>query len=180
MVWVIIRRRGVSSESRRSSCSSCPSHGYYLIRFWRGSVGNFYFGKFALKISDVFFQGQTLFWPYLRNGWSDWCKTKRKCISWILAIRHNSIVMMYWYWAQYVTLTFRMGFYKYDEYCLYMCMFLSVLLKLLLNLYFDEYGLKSYLLFHLDQYKAHKCHKWPFFTINYTYFYDKYFQLQCQ
>ena len=48
-------------------------HGYYLIRFWRSSVGNFYFGKFSLKNSDVFFQGQTLFWPYLRNGWSDWC-----------------------------------------------------------------------------------------------------------
>ena len=30
------------------------------------------------------FQGQTLFWPYLRNGWSDWCETKRKCIGWIL------------------------------------------------------------------------------------------------
>ena len=33
---------------------------------------------------DVFFQGQTLFWPYLRNGWSDWCETKRKWIGWIL------------------------------------------------------------------------------------------------
>ena len=43
-----------------------------------------YFGKFSFKISDVFFQGQTLFWPYLRNGWSDWCETKRKCIGWIL------------------------------------------------------------------------------------------------
>ena len=31
-----------------------------------------------------FFQGQTLFWPYLRNGWSNWCETKRKCIGWIL------------------------------------------------------------------------------------------------
>ena len=54
------------------------------MRIWRSSVGNFYFGKFSLKISDVFFQGQTLFWPYLRNGWSDWCETKRKCIGWIL------------------------------------------------------------------------------------------------
>ena len=33
--------------------------------------------------SDVFFQGQTLFWPYLRNVWSDWCETKRKCIVWV-------------------------------------------------------------------------------------------------
>ena len=62
----------------------CPSHGYYLIRFWRSSVGNCYFGKFSLKILDVFFQGQTLFWPNLRYGWSDWCETKRKCIGWIL------------------------------------------------------------------------------------------------
>ena len=62
----------------------CPSHGDYLIRFWRNSVENCYFCKFSLKISDVFFQGQTLFWPYLRNGWSDWCETKRKCIGWIL------------------------------------------------------------------------------------------------
>ena len=30
------------------------------------------------------FQGQTLFWPYLRNGCPDWCETKRKCIGWIL------------------------------------------------------------------------------------------------
>ena len=58
-------------------------HGYYLVRFWRRSVGNLNFGKFSLKISDVFFQGQTLFLAYLTNGWSDWCETKRKCISWI-------------------------------------------------------------------------------------------------
>ena len=38
----------------------CPSHGYYLIRFWRSSVGNFYFGKFSIKNLDVFFQDQTI------------------------------------------------------------------------------------------------------------------------
>ena len=27
----------------------CPSHSYYLIRFWRSSVGNCYFGKFSSK-----------------------------------------------------------------------------------------------------------------------------------
>ena len=43
-----------------------------------------FFVKFSLKISDVFFQGQTLYWTYLRNGWSDWCETKRRCIGWIL------------------------------------------------------------------------------------------------
>ena len=30
------------------------------------------------------FHGQTLYWPYLRNSWSDWCETKRRCICWIL------------------------------------------------------------------------------------------------
>ena len=30
-------------------------------------------------------QGQTLYWTYLRNGWSDWCETKRRCIGWILS-----------------------------------------------------------------------------------------------
>ena len=43
-----------------------PSHGFYLIRFWRNSVENCYFGKFSLKTSDVFFQDHSLFWPYLR------------------------------------------------------------------------------------------------------------------
>ena len=31
--------------------------------------------NFLRKILDVFFQGQTLYWTYLRNGWSDWCET---------------------------------------------------------------------------------------------------------
>ena len=39
----------------------CTSHGHYLIRFGENSVENCYFGKFSLKFSDVFFQGQTLF-----------------------------------------------------------------------------------------------------------------------
>ena len=43
-----------------------------------------FFAKFSLKISDVFFLGQTLYWTYLRNGWSDWCETKRRCIGWML------------------------------------------------------------------------------------------------
>ena len=33
-------------------------------------------GEFLLKISDVIFQGQTFYWTYLRNGWSDWCETQ--------------------------------------------------------------------------------------------------------
>ena len=73
-----------SSDHYKTWQLYCSSHGYYLIRFWRSSVWNFYFGKFSLKILDVSFQGQTLFWPYLRNGWSDWCEIERKCIGWIL------------------------------------------------------------------------------------------------
>ena len=57
---------------------------YHLIRFWRNSVGNSFFAKFSSKISDVFFQGQALYWTYLRNGSSDWCETKRRSIGWIL------------------------------------------------------------------------------------------------
>ena len=30
------------------------------------------------KNLDVFFQGQTLCWPYLRNGCSDWCEMKKE------------------------------------------------------------------------------------------------------
>ena len=51
-----------------------------------------YFGKFFLKILNVFFHCQTLFWPYLRNCWSDWCETKGSALV--------------EYWVQYVTLTF--------------------------------------------------------------------------
>ena len=55
------------------------SHAYHLIRFWWNSVG-----KFFPKILDVFFQGQTYYWPYLRNGWSNRHEMKRKCMSWII------------------------------------------------------------------------------------------------
>ena len=44
-----------SSDHYKTWRLYCPSHGYYLIRFWRSSVGNCYFGKFSLKILDVFF-----------------------------------------------------------------------------------------------------------------------------
>ena len=47
-------------------------------------VKTLFFAKLSLKISDVSFQGQTLYWTYLRNGWSDWYETKRRCIGWIL------------------------------------------------------------------------------------------------
>ena len=72
----------ISSLQNLAIC--CSSHGYYLIRMWRSSVKNFNFDKFSLKISDVFFEGRTLFWPDLRDCWSDWCETKKKCIGSIL------------------------------------------------------------------------------------------------
>ena len=37
-----------------------PSHGNYLIRFWRSSVGNFYFGKFSLKKWICFSRSNTI------------------------------------------------------------------------------------------------------------------------
>ena len=36
------------------------------------------------QISDLYFQGQTLYWPHLRNGWFDWHEMKRKCVSCIM------------------------------------------------------------------------------------------------
>ena len=44
------------------------------------------------KISDVFLQGQKLFWPYLRNGCAIDVKRKGSALV--------------GYWVQYVTLTF--------------------------------------------------------------------------
>ena len=43
-------------QSLQNVAVYCPSHGYYLIRFWGSFVGNCYFGKSAYKISDAFFQ----------------------------------------------------------------------------------------------------------------------------
>ena len=59
----------VKWEPLIGSLQNMPHLVPYLIQIWRSSVGNFYLGKFSLQISDVFFQGQTLFSPYLRNGW---------------------------------------------------------------------------------------------------------------
>ena len=48
--------------------------------------------NFYPKFWMCFFQGQTLYCPYLRNGWSDWCAMK-----WSASVG---------YWVSYVTLTF--------------------------------------------------------------------------
>ena len=83
-----------SSDHYKTWQLYCPSHGYYLIRFLRSSVCNCYFGKFSLKISDVFFQGQTLFGQI--SGMVGPIDVKRKG-NWLVG-----------YWVQYVTLTFHL------------------------------------------------------------------------
>ena len=55
-----------------------------MLITWLDFGGKYFFAKFSLKILDVSFQGQTLYWTYLRHGWSNWCETKRRCIGWIL------------------------------------------------------------------------------------------------
>ena len=45
-----------------------------------GSAGGIFFQYFG-----CIFQGQSLYWAYLRNSWSNRRETKRKCISWILS-----------------------------------------------------------------------------------------------
>ena len=63
--------------------------GVTWLDFGEFLLETFYFGKVSLQISDVFFQGQTLFRPYL---WNDWCETKGSALV--------------EYWAQYVALAF--------------------------------------------------------------------------
>ena len=55
-----------------------------MVITWWDSEGQFCQNPSYCQISDVFFQGQTLYWTDLRNGWSDWCETKRRCNGWIL------------------------------------------------------------------------------------------------
>ena len=57
-----------------------------LIQSLQNVVALLYFGKFSQILSDLFFQGQILLWPYLWKGWHDWCETKRKSIGWILGM----------------------------------------------------------------------------------------------
>ena len=63
-----------------------------MIRFWRNYVENCNFGKFSLKISDVFFQGQHYFGHI--SGMVGRIDVKRK---------ESALVG---YWVHYVTLTF--------------------------------------------------------------------------
>ena len=67
----------------------CPSRGYYLIRFWRSSGKNCYFGKFSLKIPDMFFKVKHYFGHISGMDGPIDMKQKGKCISWILSIICN-------------------------------------------------------------------------------------------
>ena len=73
------------NQSQQNLAAMSLCHGHYLLRYWRNSIWNIFFAKFSSKILVAFFQCQTLYWTYLRNGWSDWCETKRRCIGWMLA-----------------------------------------------------------------------------------------------
>ena len=60
---------------------SCLLPGYILEEFcWK-----FVFTKFFSENFGCVFQCKTLYWTYLRNGWSNWWETKKKFIGWILA-----------------------------------------------------------------------------------------------
>ena len=73
-----------------------PSHGYYLIRFWRSSVENFNFGEFSLifflKNLDVFFKVKHYFGHI--SGMVGSLDVKWKGTA------------LVGYWVQYVTLTY--------------------------------------------------------------------------
>ena len=44
-----------------------------------------FLANFLWKVWMCFFKVKhSLYWTYLRNGWYDWCETKRSCIGWIL------------------------------------------------------------------------------------------------
>ena len=51
-----------------------------------------FYWLFFFKILDVFYRGQPLYWPYLRNDWSNWLKTTRSTLT--------------GYWANCVTTIF--------------------------------------------------------------------------
>ena len=56
-----------------------------LFRFWRNLCWKQLFWQIFLKnFGCVFSRSNSIFWLNLRNGWSDWCGTRRKCIGWIL------------------------------------------------------------------------------------------------
>ena len=57
---------------------------FHLIKFWRYSAKKFFLAIFFCKIFKSVFPSRFFFLPYLRNGWYNWCETKRKWVNWIL------------------------------------------------------------------------------------------------
>ena len=49
-----------------------------------GILSETFFSWIFPKISNPFFPIRTFYLPYLRNGWSNWCETKRKWVNWML------------------------------------------------------------------------------------------------
>ena len=60
-----------------------PHHAFHLIKFWRNSAKIFFSQFFSENFKSVF-PSRTFYLPYLRNGWSNWCETKRMWVNWML------------------------------------------------------------------------------------------------
>ena len=61
------------------------------------------FSEFVPKISNAFFPSWTCYLLYLRNGWSNWCETKRKWVDWMLR-------WLLYLWPRPLTSTFDLEF----------------------------------------------------------------------
>ena len=57
---------------------------------------------FFRKISNAFFPSLKCYLPHLRNGWSNWCETKRKWVNWMLRW-----LGYLWTWPLTLTLNFQ-------------------------------------------------------------------------
>ena len=77
-----------SSDHYKTWLLYCPSNGYYLVGFWRSSVGNCCFNTFSWNSCMCFFKVKHHF-GNLRNSWSDWSEKKRKGIGWILGMIYD-------------------------------------------------------------------------------------------
>ena len=61
---------------------------------------NLLFWQIFFKNFGCVFSRSKLFLPYLRNGWSNWCETKRKCIGWMLGTIYDLDLWPHsWSWS---------------------------------------------------------------------------------
>ena len=77
------------SKTRSSNCyKTCTVYfscnAFHRAKFCRTFVWSCCFGEFCRKISNPFFPSWTFYLPYLWNGWSNGCETKRKWVKWML------------------------------------------------------------------------------------------------